>query len=65
VIDQRPNLLEFVDREIIDNLTFHMRQGKAKFRLGEKVCHLCVVIVVFLSLFNIPPFFKKNQKKKG
>jgi NAD(P) transhydrogenase len=37
VIDQRPTLLDFVDQEIVDNLTFHMRESKAKFRLGEKV----------------------------
>lgn len=37
MIDQRPELLEFVDREIVDNLVFHMREERAKFRLGEKV----------------------------
>jgi NAD(P) transhydrogenase len=37
VIDQRPTLLDFVDQEMVDNLTFHMRESKAKFRLGEKV----------------------------
>jgi NAD(P) transhydrogenase len=37
VIDQRPELLEFVDREIVDNLVFHMREARGKFRLGEKV----------------------------
>jgi len=39
VIDQRPELLEFVDREIVDNLVFHMREARGKFRLGEKVGH--------------------------
>ena len=37
VIDQRPTLLDFVDREIIDALTYHMRVRKTIFRLGEQV----------------------------
>src|SRR5437870_2411491 len=34
VVDQRPTLLDFVDREIIDALTYHMRVRKTIFRLG-------------------------------
>src|SRR5262249_4291285 len=37
VIDQRPTLLDFVDREIIESLIYHMRGRGATFRLGEKV----------------------------
>jgi len=37
VVDQRPTLLDFVDREIIDALTYHMRVRKTIFRLGEQV----------------------------
>jgi len=37
MVDQRPSLLEFADREIIDNLCFQLRRMGAVFRLGEKV----------------------------
>jgi NAD(P) transhydrogenase len=37
IIDQRSNLLDFVDREIIDALCYNMRRNGATFRLGEKV----------------------------
>jgi NAD(P) transhydrogenase len=37
VIDQRPTILDFVDREIVEALCFHMRRRGANFRLGEKV----------------------------
>jgi NAD(P) transhydrogenase len=37
LIDQRPVILDFVDREIIDALTYHLRQGGTTFRLGERV----------------------------
>ena len=37
LIDQRPTILDFVDREIIDALVYHLRQGGTTFRLGEKV----------------------------
>ncbi|MDQ6827332.1 MAG: Si-specific NAD(P)(+) transhydrogenase [Gemmatimonadota bacterium] len=37
VIDQRPTLLDFVDREIIEALGYHMRKLNAIFRLGESV----------------------------
>jgi NAD(P) transhydrogenase len=37
IIDQRPTLLDFVDREIVEALCFHMRRRGANFRLGEKV----------------------------
>jgi NAD(P) transhydrogenase len=42
VIDQRPTLLDFVDREIIEALVFHMRQRGATFRLGEKVVSVTI-----------------------
>jgi NAD(P) transhydrogenase len=37
VVEARPAVLEFVDREMIDALTYFMRQRGAIFRLGEKV----------------------------
>jgi NAD(P) transhydrogenase len=37
LIDQRPAILEFVDREIIEALSYHLRQLGVTFRLGEKV----------------------------
>jgi NAD(P) transhydrogenase len=37
VIDQRPALLDFVDREIMEALAYHLRQMSTMFRLGEKV----------------------------
>src|SRR5271157_1798456 len=37
LLDQRPILLDFVDREIIESLCFQLRQLGTVFRLGEKV----------------------------
>ena len=37
LIDQRPTVLDFVDREIVDALSYHLRQMGTTFRLGEKV----------------------------
>ena len=37
VIEARPTILDFADREMIDSLVFFMRQRGAAFRLGEKV----------------------------
>lgn len=37
LIDQRPVILDFVDREIVDALCYHLRQSNMTFRLGEKV----------------------------
>jgi NAD(P) transhydrogenase len=37
LLDLRPTLLEFVDREIIESLSFQLRQIGTVFRLGEKV----------------------------
>jgi NAD(P) transhydrogenase len=37
IIEQRPTILDFVDREVIDDLYYFMRQRSATFRLGEKV----------------------------
>ncbi len=37
LIDQRPTILDFVDREIVDALSYHLRQMGMTFRLGEKV----------------------------
>ncbi len=37
LIDQRPTLLDFIDREIMESLAYHLRQNNTVFRLGEKV----------------------------
>jgi NAD(P) transhydrogenase len=37
LIDQRPVILDFVDREIVEALAYHLRQMGMMFRLGEKV----------------------------
>ena len=37
VIDKRPQLLSFVDQEIVDSLVYQMRQNRATLRLGEDV----------------------------
>lgn len=37
LLDQRPILLDFVDRELIESLCFQLRQLGTVFRLGEKV----------------------------
>jgi NAD(P) transhydrogenase len=42
LIDQRPTLLDFVDREITEALAYHLRQMGTMFRLGEKVTRVSV-----------------------
>lgn len=37
IIDARRDVLEFVDREILEALFYHLRENKATLRLGEKV----------------------------
>ena len=37
IIEQRPTILDYVDREIIESLDYFMRQRGAIFRLGEKL----------------------------
>jgi NAD(P) transhydrogenase len=37
LLDQRPTLLDFADREIIESLCFQLRQLGMVFRVGEKV----------------------------
>jgi NAD(P) transhydrogenase len=37
LVDARKRILDFVDSEIVDTLTFHMRRHGVTFRLGEKV----------------------------
>jgi NAD(P) transhydrogenase len=37
LIDQRPVILEFVDRQIVEALSYHLRQLGVTFRLAEKV----------------------------
>ncbi len=42
LIDARKRLLDFIDDEIVDMLTFHMRRHGVTFRLGEKVASCSV-----------------------
>ena len=37
ILEQREAMLDFVDREIVEALTYHLRQLGATFRLGETV----------------------------
>src|SRR6266576_502646 len=37
LIDQRPVVLDFVDRQIVEALSYHLRQQGLTFRLAEKV----------------------------
>ena len=37
VVEQRPEILEFVDREIVEALSYDLRELEVAFRLGEKV----------------------------
>ena len=37
LIEQHPQILGFVDREIVDALSYHLRELEVVFRLGEKV----------------------------
>jgi NAD(P) transhydrogenase len=40
LIDQRPTILEFVDRQIGEAPSYHLRQLGVTFRLAEKVTHV-------------------------
>jgi pyruvate/2-oxoglutarate dehydrogenase complex dihydrolipoamide dehydrogenase (E3) component len=40
LIDQRPVVLEFVHQQIVEALSYHLRQLGVTFRLGEKVTHV-------------------------
>jgi NAD(P) transhydrogenase len=42
LIDQRPMILDFVDREIVEALSYHLRQMGTTFRLGEKVTRVAI-----------------------
>jgi NAD(P) transhydrogenase len=37
LVDMRPRLLDFVDSEIVEALTYHMRERRVTLRLGEEV----------------------------
>jgi NAD(P) transhydrogenase len=37
LIDRRPRLLPFVDSEIVDTLTYHLRENRVTMRLNEEV----------------------------
>ncbi len=41
LLDARPTILDFIDREIMDSLQFQLRQLGMVFRLGEKVMTCC------------------------
>jgi NAD(P) transhydrogenase len=40
LVDQRARLLPFVDEEIIDALSYHLRESRVTLRLGETVSHM-------------------------
>ncbi len=37
LVDKRPNLLNFIDQEIADAITYQMRENRVQLRLGEEV----------------------------
>ena len=37
LIEKRPRLLEFADQEIIEALSYHLRDSRVTMRLGEEV----------------------------
>jgi NAD(P) transhydrogenase len=37
LIERRPRILDFVDRQIVEVLSYHMRSHGVTFRLGEEV----------------------------
>src|SRR5262245_8721779 len=43
LVDKRERLLDFVDREIIEMLSYHLRQLGTTMRLGEEVTQIEVV----------------------
>jgi NAD(P) transhydrogenase len=53
VIDKRPTLLDFVDREVVESLQYHLRGLRVDFRLGEEVAgvdrHSRGVVVTHLA----------------
>lgn len=42
LVDARPTILDFADREIIEALAYHLRRNGTIFRLGEKVSSVSV-----------------------
>ncbi|MBM3222456.1 MAG: Si-specific NAD(P)(+) transhydrogenase [Candidatus Tectomicrobia bacterium] len=42
LVDSRDRLLEFVDREIVDTLMYHMRRQNVTLRLGEAVARVFI-----------------------
>ena len=40
IIERRPRILDFVDQEIVEALSYHMRSQGVTFRLGEEVGHV-------------------------
>lgn len=42
LVDSRAQLMEFVDREIVDALTYHMRRENMTLRLGEAVARVFI-----------------------
>ncbi len=37
LVDKRPRLMSFIDEEVADALTYHMRENRVQMRLGEEV----------------------------
>jgi NAD(P) transhydrogenase len=42
LVDSRHTLMEFVDREVVDNLMYHMRRANMTLRLGEAVSQVFI-----------------------
>jgi NAD(P) transhydrogenase len=57
LLDQRPTLLDFVDREIIESLCYQLRQLGTVFRMGEKV-------VKWASMTNATKFSRCSKAER-
>ena len=42
IIESRSTILDFIDKEIIEDLMYHMREYGSKFRLEESVVSVTV-----------------------
>ncbi|GAA4404815.1 Si-specific NAD(P)(+) transhydrogenase [Tsukamurella soli] len=42
VVEKRPTMLDFCDREVVDDLMFHLRDLAVTFRFGEEVTEVAV-----------------------
>jgi len=61
LIEQHPQILDFVDHEIVDALSYHLRELEVVFRLGEKV----VVVEVDESRNRVTARLESGKTVRG